>query len=509
MNTASASPKLYPAMLRIFQLLLDRTPWLKLRRADNKNAILGIFFAIPASLAVLALLWWRRPCLGDDTPRKARPTKQDHKAANKEEKSDRAAVKALKLEGASEKKLVELQKALDGAMNAASDSNLDATLRFACVDVEAWEKETTLVTEIGMAFFVAKPGGASYFRHRHILIAEALHRRNGCFVEDNRDSFLFGNSETLSLAEAVAEVSKELSGADYIVGHALAGDVAWLKSIGVGAVGTAERGSSKKLRGDTKRAALEAKMVDTQVLAVTCAKRASAMRLAQQKQAKVALHAAKASGQEAAVIETLENKHKKIIQAGQCTLIHQRSLKALAQAYGLKPTALHNGANDAAFTLQVMLSQCGVAFDIPPQTPSRHVTDDPIFIEAQAAANTLASIEAHGATNDDLAHEVQVFALALAGGVPLMEKAFPSTLDAAQRRAVHEAAFAYGLSSCSQDSGSGRFVAVRAKGSHWPEGDVYDPASKRDSGGKKKWNGKSGKGKGDRNKIYQEFKIKI
>ena len=60
--------------------------------------------------------------------------------------------------------------------------------------------------------------------HRHLLVAENLARRNGRYVADERDHFVFGDSEVADLATAAAEVSAELSSADYLAGHAVAED---------------------------------------------------------------------------------------------------------------------------------------------------------------------------------------------------------------------------------------------------------------------------------------------
>lgn len=413
-------------------------------------------------------------------------------------KADRATSQKNKAEVAPGDELTQLENVLSGFMKAGGIAKHGEKICFACIDVEAWEKDTKLITEIGMAFFEIKPGGGSCFRHRHFLIAENLSKRNGRYVEDNRDSFLYGNSETLSQADAVIEVNKELKDADYIVGHALAGDLAWLRSIGVSAVGAAGKGAGKKPQGEeSEQIPRQAKLVDTQKLASFSSKRSSAARLERQKQAKAALAAAKAAEEEASVIVSLEKEYNAITKAVKYKSNQRQSLKSLAEAYDLKPTALHNGANDAAFTLQVMLSQCGFPFDPPPQTPSRHVTDDPVFIKAQAAANELASlVDECTVTNDELTAEVQAFAHSLAQGIPPLEKVFPSTLDAAQRKAVHEAAFACGLSSGSQGSGTERFVAVRSKEAEWPEGDVYVPGGRgHQIDNRNKWDKKRGKKK--------------
>jgi hypothetical protein len=261
-------------------------------------------------------------------------------------KADKMAVKFQKREArarrvseAAEEKLALLEQRLATAICPGSEG-----LVMASVDVEAWEGNPRLVTEIGLAFFVAVFGHGSTFRHRHIIVEEHLGRRNGKWVEDNRDRFLFGDSEVLPLANAVAEVSKELDGADYIIGHAVAGDLKWLHSIGV-------RSKQRNSQG-AEEVTLDERLVDTQMLDIACVARA-----------------ARAIG-----------GRKDDVKAA----TKQRSLKVLAEEHGLHPAALHNGANDAAFTLQVMLSQCGVPFVAPPRLASSHLSQAP-FITKQVA----------------------------------------------------------------------------------------------------------------------------
>merc|ERR1711865_1334961 len=105
---------------------------------------------------------------------------------------------------------------------------------------------------------------------------------------------MFGDSEVLSIDDAVSELAFELNAADFIVGHAISGDLAWLRKIGVNG-----------LEANSK--ALQSRVVDTQTLAY-------------------------AGGG----IST------------EC--MPQLGLRAISSKYALDPQLLHNGANDAAFT---------------------------------------------------------------------------------------------------------------------------------------------------------------
>ena len=127
----------------------------------------------------------------------------------------------------------------------------------------------------------------------------------------------------------VAEVSSELHKVAYIIGHAIAGDLEWLRSIGV-ALDTAESKADQNI-------------VDTQTLAVACETRAMRQAPGQ----------AGSHGDRGCVLPAVQ----------------QRSLLALATQYDLEPAALHNGANDAAFTLQVVLLRAHTRSLVRTRTP--------------------------------------------------------------------------------------------------------------------------------------------
>lgn len=131
---------------------------------------------------------------------------------------------------------------------------------------------------------------------------------------------------------------------------------------------------------------------------------------------------------------------------------------------------MHNGANDAAFTLQVMLSQCGVAFTTPPRTTSNHAAST-AFQAAWAEAE--AREAARLSRERELQGEVAAFAERLKAcaaenekDAAEMEHRFPPTLSSKERRIVHEACEALGLRSNTQNNGPGGepCVSIRALG---------------------------------------------
>lgn len=351
----------------------------------------------------------------NDEPMEVKKTRRERRVENKAELRAR------------EKELREQQKAVKRARRRADADAAYASLQallldgssgrslvtFAAIDVEAWEQGHDKVTEIGLAVVQLSrrtsatpecPALWCDFRHRHLLMKEHLSMRNGRFVEDNKDSFLFGDSELMCLDDASRELSVELRNIDFIVGQAPHGDLKWLRSIGVTGVG---------VDGDDNV------VFDTQLLAVANAR-------------------------------------------PDVDVLNVSSLKALADLHALAPCHLHNAGNDAAFTAQVFLSQFGIAFALPAHTPSRHLAAFD-FQAALAEANVAApAAESERlAREEGLRDEVRQFAEEVQSAsvdnpdADLVRR-FPSGLSSADRRVVHEAAENLGLGSRSAKGSDGK-----------------------------------------------------
>lgn len=110
-----------------------------------------------------------------------------------------------------------------------------AGVTYLAVDVEAWERDSTKVLEVGLAWVSA----AGLTVHcRHLIVTDHLCYHNGEFVADNRAHFNFGCSEYVELSElnallahAVDEIATD--GDVYLVGHSIMGDLRWLEGQGV------------------------------------------------------------------------------------------------------------------------------------------------------------------------------------------------------------------------------------------------------------------------------------
>ncbi len=108
---------------------------------------------------------------------------------------------------------------------------LASNKRLLSIDVEAFERNQKKVTEIGLCVFDGERETTT-----HIVISENKKHRNGKFVADNRDNFIFGETIELPMSEAIERVKEQLQLCDFLVGHGLRNDIVWLTQIGVKSV---------------------------------------------------------------------------------------------------------------------------------------------------------------------------------------------------------------------------------------------------------------------------------
>ena len=151
--------------------------------AGSRTALLAWAAALALPLIVVA---WRsrRACADPNARTEERAQRALSAAMEKRERKERKEARSARAQAAAEEKLRELTSRLDAALAQPPEPPAE-TLLLASVDVEAWEGNSKLITEIGLAF-CAVGGGRCAFRHRHIIIQEHLTLRNGTFVEDNR-----------------------------------------------------------------------------------------------------------------------------------------------------------------------------------------------------------------------------------------------------------------------------------------------------------------------------------
>ncbi|GAA5991264.1 hypothetical protein JCM10908_003229 [Rhodotorula pacifica] len=109
---------------------------------------------------------------------------------------------------------------------------------YVAIDVETWEHDHDLITEVGMACLRFTRDGNSQFTTRHYVVAENADKRNGRYCPDARDHFQFGQSTVLPRAQLAAELSTLLTpptstGPAILLLHDHRGDIASLTALGL------------------------------------------------------------------------------------------------------------------------------------------------------------------------------------------------------------------------------------------------------------------------------------
>ncbi|KAG7664387.1 uncharacterized protein J8A68_002060 [[Candida] subhashii] len=115
-----------------------------------------------------------------------------------------------------------------------------------CVDVEAWEFNTRIVTEIGIAIYDPREQQMAMMptiQQIHIRIKENIDKINGKFVPNHANNFNGGVSYVMTKYEAASFIQslvdyylhkpKPHNVPSYFVGHDVSGDIKWLNALGV------------------------------------------------------------------------------------------------------------------------------------------------------------------------------------------------------------------------------------------------------------------------------------
>lgn len=100
-----------------------------------------------------------------------------------------------------------------------------------CFDIEAYEDNQSKLTEFGITSLNNLQINTS-----HLIIEEHIDLRNGKYVEDNKDNFLFGKSKIISLDNAIKELLLNLNNSDLIIGHGISNDFKYLNKVSNGAI---------------------------------------------------------------------------------------------------------------------------------------------------------------------------------------------------------------------------------------------------------------------------------
>jgi len=109
-------------------------------------------------------------------------------------------------------------------------NNVNKNKQYLCLDIEAYEGDQKILTEFGWCIF--KKDG-SIVKNKHVIVKENMMYHNGTKVPDNRDYYLFGDSEIQELKVIEEELKKDIESVNYIVGQGVNNDLHYLESIEV------------------------------------------------------------------------------------------------------------------------------------------------------------------------------------------------------------------------------------------------------------------------------------
>ncbi|KAI8606391.1 hypothetical protein EDD21DRAFT_233481 [Dissophora ornata] len=109
---------------------------------------------------------------------------------------------------------------------------------FISVDIESYEQDHSKILEIGWSIWDSR---VNKFMDKHYAISDYRHLRNGKYVADRRDRFLFGESVWASLKDSIAAFQKDLEtasgrneeGVFALIAHDMASDEGYLRKMGV------------------------------------------------------------------------------------------------------------------------------------------------------------------------------------------------------------------------------------------------------------------------------------
>ncbi|KAK9729767.1 hypothetical protein K7432_000015 [Basidiobolus ranarum] len=130
--------------------------------------------------------------------------------------------KVVKMLGRRNKKSKKKVKALQGQKLLENAKLLLSENKhiFFTIDVEMYERDHVSIIEVGWSMYHSKRG---LFKDRHFVVQENLHLRNGRYHPDNKEKFLFDESELGTLDEIINCLEEDLSTGPpkILIGHDL------------------------------------------------------------------------------------------------------------------------------------------------------------------------------------------------------------------------------------------------------------------------------------------------
>lgn len=109
-------------------------------------------------------------------------------------------------------------------LNSISElKNNYKTQKVLCFDFEAFEKNQSKITELGITTLID-----NIYKSEHYIVRENLNYKNQKSINDRRFNFNFGQSKTLSLKEIMVILKKHLDKTDFVVGQSIDNDFGYI-----------------------------------------------------------------------------------------------------------------------------------------------------------------------------------------------------------------------------------------------------------------------------------------
>ncbi|KAI7832277.1 hypothetical protein BC939DRAFT_435061 [Gamsiella multidivaricata] len=127
---------------------------------------------------------------------------------------------------------------LPSLLSTSEKSAASFGMWFISVDIESYEREHSRILEIGWSIWESR---VNKFVDKHYAIADYRHLRNGKYVADRRDRFMFGETVWASLRDSItafqedlqAAASRNAEGIFALIAHDMSSDEGYLKKMGV------------------------------------------------------------------------------------------------------------------------------------------------------------------------------------------------------------------------------------------------------------------------------------
>lgn len=116
------------------------------------------------------------------------------------------------------------------------------------IDIEAYERQTNIVTEIGISIYDPRENYTSLipkFRNYHLCCSESLNLKNGRYTPDHKYNYLLGETIVMPLIQCaefiqnllnyylIPQTPHDITWERAIVGHDVIGDIKWLNKMNI------------------------------------------------------------------------------------------------------------------------------------------------------------------------------------------------------------------------------------------------------------------------------------